>query len=1443
MQINWDSFKVHNQDSRGIRYKFEDLCRILFSNEFIKGNKQFRFLHSNPNNPGLETEPIFDEENKRWIGFQAKYFDDNVDYRQIRKSAEQTISHYTGQDGIVNIVYLFCNKTISTKAKGYKDVVNLFKNYNIEMCLITNDEILDLIRNKYSHLGFYFFGNHMITPEWFRTYTNHIFDELGDRYNRSFNIETDSLYELSLFVHDQDAADSLNNKKAILLNRLNELMPRVETTVGEYLLALRHEVEQLPDVNTYSLSDAIGWRGAVVCAVMDFQHALNGKREELSKEADNQLEAADKAKGKEREKAYNKYYETTRRINEIDAFLQLPDIITISNRERFLLDANVMAICGRAGTGKTHLLANKTKFLLDQNRAALLLPAGFYLSENTIQEQIMRNLNMDCSFDNLIDALEAIGERDNCIIPICIDALNETWVYQLWKVGLPFIVDKVEQAPMVKLIISYRTEYEPLLLSNSLINAIKNGCIVKTEHYGFEKNSGVAVKEFLNHYNIPFSPYEYFRSEMSNPLFLTLYCKTYNGEEVSLPELYERLIDKTNVALFRSLKLHEKGYTERDDTLRPLISQMAELIVLNERKVISQQRLLDLCFWKKYDLSPMPYIMQLVKEGLLHDHNFDGEKAYYFAYDQMNDYYCAKAIVNSHCSKEDIRENLKTVVLNIDHGKLNNYGNLDLFVNACALYAAKYREECIDIIGALTDEEDQWQVFKRYIYSFQWRDPKYINKQALLNFLRKYPCEPSDLWQMLIGNSIKVHHPLNADFLHEILSSYKLNRRDYLWTTYVNELPMDQENRLVQLVQMYNRGEKLDELNEKQIELLLTLLGWVLTSSNRWLRDHTSKAMIEIMKGHFELCQPILEKFTSINDPYVVQRLYGIVFGACCKTRNGDHQSIAEYVYNVIFNQEKVYPDILLRDYARLIIERFLWGNPNYTGVIDRAKVIPPYHSDPIPQIENQHYEEKDLSGAILSMVMSMRPEKMGWYGDFGRYVFQSAICNFEVDIRQMFNYAVHYILNDLGFSGDLFNEHDRNCASYDRSLTAKTERIGKKYQWITLYNILARVSDHSRMIDRWHYPQEEFVQYEGAWDPCVRDFDPTLNSNFMTCNDAPTYNQYEEHIAAGIDENKTADISNKKAKKTWLETKGAFLHKLKETLILTDEDGQLWVSLTKYCDTRRNLHVFEKLQVWSWMYAYFVSPEQAGTLTKCFEQGLSVITHDTASHHEGYSIFNREYPWSPSCCTFEEESAWVDAQIETEQIEKTLVPNLSSVEILIRKYCDQLDEDDGALFGLEDEKGEPENAIEDQYIEIEQRTKRDIGKILHATTRRIWEAQYDATVETAISWSVPCKELIESMNLRQTTADGFYYDSDGKIAAFDTSLTQGVDNVVVRKDILDSFLLEAGRKLVWLVDAEKEIHQEDHSVSDWSEWEGVFVYDNDKITGELRHRKTNSSR
>ena len=161
--------------------------------------------------------------------------------------------------------------------------------------------------------------------------------------------------------------------------------------------------------------------------------------------------------------------------------------------------------------------------------------------------------------------METIGERDNCIIPIFIDALNETWNRKLWKSGLLAIIDKIKENPMVKLILSYRPEYEKLILPDSFLEG--RGDIVTMLHRGFEDNSISAAREFLNHYNIPFTPLEYFGYEMSNPLFLTLYCKTYNGEDVSLPILYDRVIEHANSNISRVLRveLRQKGYAEDDD--------------------------------------------------------------------------------------------------------------------------------------------------------------------------------------------------------------------------------------------------------------------------------------------------------------------------------------------------------------------------------------------------------------------------------------------------------------------------------------------------------------------------------------------------------------------------------------------------------------------------------------------------------------------------------------------------------------------------------------------------------------------------------------------------------------------------------------------------------------------------------------------------------------
>ena len=75
------------------------------------------------------------------------------------------------------------------------------------------------------------------------------------------------------------------------------------------------------------------------------------------------------------------------------------------------MEGKVLCIHGIAGIGKSQLLAHKTQQLLDSGRSALLLVAGIYFTDSPIREQIMKNLQLDCSFEDLVDILEVRRRR------------------------------------------------------------------------------------------------------------------------------------------------------------------------------------------------------------------------------------------------------------------------------------------------------------------------------------------------------------------------------------------------------------------------------------------------------------------------------------------------------------------------------------------------------------------------------------------------------------------------------------------------------------------------------------------------------------------------------------------------------------------------------------------------------------------------------------------------------------------------------------------------------------------------------------------------------------------------------------------------------------------------------------------------------------------------
>lgn len=81
---------------------------------------------------------------------------------------------------------------------------------------------------------------------------------------------------------------------------------------------------------------------------------------------------------------------------------------------------------------------------------------------------------------------------------------------------------------------------------------------------------------------------------------------------------------------------------------------------------------------------------------------------------------------------------------------------------------------------------------------------------------------------------------------------------------------------------------------------------------------------------------------------------------------------------------------------------------------------------------------------------------------------------------------------HNLGWTAELFADQERNH-SYDRN-DHRIERIGKKYQWLALHELIARMSDNLAYHgERWSRDDKSMKFYNGAREIGLRDIDPSL--------------------------------------------------------------------------------------------------------------------------------------------------------------------------------------------------------------------------------------------------------------------------------------------------------------------------------------------------------------
>ena len=394
-------------------------------------------------------------------------------------------------------------------------------------------------------------------------------------------------------------------------------------------------------------------------------------------------------------------------------------------------------------------------------------------------------------------------------------------------------------------------------------------------------------------------------------------------------------------------------------------------------------------------------------------------------------------------------------------------------------------EEAIQKI--LDDKKKAYNtVVEAFIHSLIWRKPETIKEKVKDYINQNVLCyeHTFDLFfQMTYSVSSDPEHFFNANSLHRYLMQFSLADRDSIWTTYLHDKNYE-GSAMQRLIDWAWFDKDKSYLSDESRLLASKALSWLFTSTNIVFRDSATKALVVLLENNIPIITQLLSDFQDVNDPYVYERIFAAAYGAVlCSDELDGLEALSQHILATIFKKDEVYTNVLVRDYARNIIEYAIYKNLFQLG---KPEIIRPPYKSHFPatfptneDIDSYKYDYKAEGfkdyywgqNSILSSMVTEYGRGTCMYGDFGRYTFQSALSDWsDFDANDLSNYACKLIFEEYGYDAEKHGKFDRNASSGDRYKN-KTERIGKKYQWIALYEVIARIADNHQMVDestRW---------------------------------------------------------------------------------------------------------------------------------------------------------------------------------------------------------------------------------------------------------------------------------------------------------------------------------------------------------------------------------------
>lgn len=1238
---------------------------------------------------------------------------------------------------------------------------------------------------------------------WFHDQCNSSIDDLGKRYTPELNVKL----ELSEIFEGLGRTEVFKKKVTEVFDKVlikgKKVLKDQPNDVKESSENLARDFDRL-----YTLFHSTDFQGIVPIPIADFEKLFESAQNSVGKIYDYYIAEEGKLqKEKNDYQFYHKYGSELRQIrefeNELYSFQKLihSSTLKLANNPFLLLD-------GEAGIGKSHLIGDIVSRRINAKHESVFLLGQHFITKEDPWTQIIKRLQINSNAEDFLKKLNRFAKESGKRIIIFIDAINEGKGNYFWNDFIKSFINEIKKYEWLGLVLTIRTSYKNLIIPSE---ESANLGLVEHHHYGFRNIEYEASKLFFDNYKIELPNVPLLHPEFQNPLFLKLFCEGINKAGLTrIPDglqgistIINFFVNNVNLVLSKPKRVN---YSESLNLVQKAITALIKHKVDNQLRYVPYElayQIIDQSISNFID--KRGFVDELITEGVLSKNLFwkdgnDYEEGVYLAYERFEDHLTAQYLLEPHQKIENEFEDKGGLYHYVKDARAINLhrGLIDAF---SIQVPEKYGYEFSTLIPHL---KDNYAIVESFVESLLWRKVDTINedsKKYVNEYVFSYHGTHDFFWDTILAVTGIPDHFFNARSLHKHLTKFSLADRDAYWTPFLKHRYND-DSSVKRLIDWGWSETDKSHISDQSILLSSITLAWFHTSTNRELRDCSTKALICLLQNRLHVLIDVLKLFEEVNDPYVYERLFAVAYGCAIRTDNKDGLfDLSNYIYQIIFrDKEEVYPHVLLRDYARSVIEF-----TSYCGIeleFNLDNVRPPYNSsfpdkimtnDEIDKKYKFDYDAKDFKkhywsqNSIISSMTTEYGRGTGGYGDFGRYTFESALRSWDVNTDELSNIALEWIFEKYGYDVEKHGEHDRNTDSYDRRAST-IERIGKKYQWIALYEMVARVSDNFKKYDEWSFKHEKEEAYHGPWNPYIRDIDPT-----MLIKKTGSYDD-EENAEFWWVKNELFDWDC--THDEWVRD-SSVLPDFQKTFQVVDNNGEEWLVLEGYPEWSEPKKIGEekwdqpRKEIWCHIRSYLVKDDEFDAF-KYWAVQQEFMGRWMPESGDRYEMFSREYYWS------------------------------SADNFFVTEYSGGTN-----------------------WIDVHDRESGEyVAKVNVSAQGFLWEEEFDKSKEETISFLKPSTLIYKGMGLEYGLREGEFIDNSKEVQCFAPNVYQNCKSyLLVRKQSFLKFLSENNLKIVWTVLGEKQIIGGRSSGINYAggrlEFSGAYYFEVDDLKGAVNTKKT----